>query len=315
MKGRYAAFAVVFVVSVLIGIQAVEVVNANPITSPTIRIISPEPYHGFVYQNTTISLVIRLNLLVVDASGVYSPQITHVAYSLDGQKNNTISAIPKSGTEYDAKDIFGVTKAHFVALLVNATLSKLSDGQHTVNVYSFDINGGVMSTSVKFVVLTTYKIPEVEIVSPINQAYNTSEIPLTCVIRGEYEQLCYAIDSHYNVTILGNTTLDISGLANGCHVIRIYASTAGRCGGQNWTFFNVGSPTNNPTTNPTSPTPSPTPSQSMPTINTGPTLPVELNPSIVYIILTIVIALVAVASISLVYFKKHKPNTELDKKN
>jgi hypothetical protein len=38
-----------------------------------------------------------------------------------------------------------------------------------------------------------------------------------------------------------------------------------------------------------------------------------LNPPIVYIILAVVIVIVAVASISLVYFKKHKPNTELDK--
>ena len=86
-------------------------------------------------------------------------------------------------------------------------------------------------------------------------------------------------------------------------------------------------PPQNPTTSPTSnsnhtlsltqtiyPTPSPTLSQSMPTINTGSTLPVELNPPIVYITLAILIVIVAVASFLLVYFKKHKPNTELDKK-
>jgi hypothetical protein len=78
-------------------------------------------------------------------------------------------------------------------------------------------------------------------------------------------------------------------------------------------------PTNNPTTNPTSnsnnppsptqtnsPTPSPTPSQSMPTINTGPSLPVELNSSIIYIVLAVVIVVVAVVTISLVYFKRRK---------
>jgi hypothetical protein len=53
-------------------------------------------------------------------------------------------------------------------------------------------------------------------------------------------------------------------------------------------------------------TPSSISSQSMPTINTVPKLPVELNPSIVYIMLAIVIVIVAVASISLVYFKKYK---------
>jgi hypothetical protein len=51
---------------------------------------------------------------------------------------------------------------------------------------------------------------------------------------------------------------------------------------------------------------SPTPSQSIPTINTGATLPVELNPSIIYITLAVVIAMVAVVSISLVYFRRRK---------
>jgi hypothetical protein len=44
----------------------------------------------------------------------------------------------------------------------------------------------------------------------------------------------------------------------------------------------------------------------MPTINTGPTLPVELNPSMINIILAIVIVIMTVASISLVYFKKRR---------
>ncbi len=46
--------------------------------------------------------------------------------------------------------------------------------------------------------------------------------------------------------------------------------------------------------------PSPTLAQSIPTINTGDTLPVELNPSI----LAIAIVIVAVASTSLVYFRR-----------
>jgi len=57
---------------------------------------------------------------------------------------------------------------------------------------------------------------------------------------------------------------------------------------------------------PNSLVPTPTSTQSMPTINTGPTLPVELNPPIVYIILAIVIVIFAVALGSLVYFKKRK---------
>jgi hypothetical protein len=54
-------------------------------------------------------------------------------------------------------------------------------------------------------------------------------------------------------------------------------------------------------------TPSPTPSQSIPTINTSSTLPVELNPAIPYIILAVVITIAAIASVLLVFFKRHKP--------
>ncbi len=50
----------------------------------------------------------------------------------------------------------------------------------------------------------------------------------------------------------------------------------------------------------------PTISQNPPTINTGPKTQVGLNHSIVYITLALVIVIVAVASIALVYFKRHE---------
>jgi hypothetical protein len=49
----------------------------------------------------------------------------------------------------------------------------------------------------------------------------------------------------------------------------------------------------------------PTPTQTSPT-NSGSMLPVELNPAIPYIILAVVIAIVAVASVSLVYLKRRR---------
>jgi hypothetical protein len=44
----------------------------------------------------------------------------------------------------------------------------------------------------------------------------------------------------------------------------------------------------------------------MPSNNSGPTLPVALNPSVIYMVLAIVIVIIAVASVSLVYFKRRK---------
>ena len=300
------------IITLVVGIQ-VEVANADPFPPPRsgIGIISPQHYTSYIYQNTTISLTIKLNLLVDDASGGI-PQITHVAYSLDGKENITTLEIPKSGTEYiEPQDLFGLKVAHYVSIVVNAgTLSNLTDGKHTVYAYSFDTKGGVMSTNCTFEVLTTYKIPEVQIVSPQHQAYNTNEIPLTCIIKGDYAQLSYAIDylrTGYNITIQGNTTINIWGLRNGDHELRVYATNPGRYGGSDTIYFTKNYSANDPTTNPTStpsPTPSLTPSQNTSAINTG--LPVELNPSIFYIILAIVIVIVAAASVSLVYIKKRR---------
>jgi hypothetical protein len=318
-KTVYVSTVILF--CLLGGLQVAGISNANPYppAASNMVVISPEPYSSFIYQNTTIQLKIKLDLLVDDASGAI-PQITHVTYSLDGKENITTSAIPKSGREYsEPQDLFGRVFAHYVAIVVNAgTLNNLTDGKHTVYVYSFDTKGGVMSTALPFEVLTTYKIPEVQIISPLHQAYNTNEIPLTCIIKGNYTQLSYAIDylrTGYNITIQGNTTINIWGLRNGDHELRVYATNPGRYGGSDVIFFTKNCNANDPTTNPTStpspeqtipPTPSPTPSQSNPTINAGPTMPVELNPSIIYITLAIVIVIVAVASVSRVYFRRRK---------
>ncbi len=52
-----------------------------------------------------------------------------------------------------------------------------------------------MSDSVTFEVLTSYKIPEVILVYSFRPSHNTNEIPLTFIVHGDYEQLCYSIDA------------------------------------------------------------------------------------------------------------------------
>jgi hypothetical protein len=309
---------IAIVIASVVSTLGVEAVNANPFPMSTMYIGSPQSSTTFIYQNTTIPFTIALNLWKDDTSGTY-PQITRVTYSLDNHENITISEIPKLGTETPQRNIFGTIEGYILTILVKATLTNLLEGKHTLNAYSFDTTGAAMSDSVTFAVLTSYSIPEVTIISPQDQVYRTSEIPLTCAVKGDYEQLYYAIDYRYNVTFSRNTTINIAGLQNGCHTITIHATTPGRYGGSSWTYFIVGTinySLPNPTAYPTNPaplptetinsTPSPTSSQSMPTINTGATLPVELNPSTVYAILAIVIAIVAVASISLVYLKRRK---------
>jgi hypothetical protein len=249
-----------------------EVVTANPFPPrySYINVDSPQLNDSPICPSTTFQFTIELNLLKDDASNTY-PWVTEVTYSLDDQDNVTISDIPRSGREYTVSDTFGGLHqtAHYIAIeAVNATLSDLSEGKHTVDVYAFDIKGGVLSTTAVFEVLTTYQIPEVTLLSPKeDQQYGTSEIPLTFVVDGEYTQLCYAIDylrTGSNVTIKGNTTVNISGLHDGYHEIRVYATTPNRHGGLAAVYFlkNSSAPTPDPAAQPTaSPTPTVEPTE------------------------------------------------------
>jgi hypothetical protein len=328
-KTIYVSTAILF--CLLGGLQVAGISNANPYppAASSMVVISPQSAINFIYQNTSISLIVELDLLVDDTTGA-SPQITHVTYSLDGKENVTTSTIPKSGREYSQPlDLFGRAFAHYVAITVNAgTLDNLSDGKHTVYIYAFDTKGGVMWTGCPFEVLTTYKIPTVEIISPKNQV-TVNEVPLTCIINGSYTQLCYAIDylrTGYNISIQGNTTITIWGLRNGEHELRVYATNPGRYGGSDVIFFTKNCSADDPTTNPTSPpsptltnspTPRPTPTiTSMPPTNeqTPTSEPAQAASDVItsnkaIAVIACVITLLAVSS-SLVYLKKRKKLTK-----
>jgi len=63
--------------------------------------------------------------------------------------------------------------------------------------------------------------PEIKIVSPENQTYNESSVPLVFTVNKPVNWLGYSLDGQDNVTITGNATL--SELANGLHNITVYA--------------------------------------------------------------------------------------------
>jgi N-acetylneuraminic acid mutarotase len=63
--------------------------------------------------------------------------------------------------------------------------------------------------------------PETKIVSPENQTYNESSVPLVFTVNKPVNWTGYSLDGEANVTITGNTTL--SGLSNGLHNITVYA--------------------------------------------------------------------------------------------
>jgi hypothetical protein len=137
MRKKYPLFAVIFAVSILIGIQAVEVVNANPVPwpttpildNPTITIHSPSNNTVYTNGNTTISLTVtnpdswkRGGLIPIPS---YYALVDSVGAYLDGKR--ILLAHNYTVTDYTS-DEWVKDESYFYVPSITAA------GQHMLNV-------------------------------------------------------------------------------------------------------------------------------------------------------------------------------------
>ncbi len=116
------------------------------------------------------------------------------AYSLDGKQNVTVTG--------------------------NRTITELTNGLHNVLVYANDSLGNIgASQTINFTIAVP---PQISILSPLNQTYTDSNVPLTFNVDKPANWLGYSIDEQPNTTLTGNTT--ISELSFGEHNLTIYAN-------------------------------------------------------------------------------------------
>ena len=141
---------------------------------------------------------------------------------------NTNSSIDSMGFTLDEQSNVTIPR--------NTTLyGPISDGTHTLKVYSIFTDILPVSSTINFTVDTT--APNVSILSLQNKAYNTSNIPLVFTVNETTSLITYIVDGKV-YTINGNTTL--TGLQNGDHKIIVYATDeAGNAGASETINFNV----------------------------------------------------------------------------
>jgi hypothetical protein len=177
-------------------------------------------------------------------------------------------------------------------------LENLAEGSHTLRAYSKDAANAQMSASVEFFIDTHYTSP-LSVLSPKNIIYSPSEVSLTFVCResnrfdGEFTRAGYILDGIGSNYIYDNLTL--TGLSIGNHEIHVSVWTDIPSVFSETIYFTVSNQT--PTLTP-SMAPSPSSSQSIDSGNWS-------NPTSLIAIGTM-IAIVAVVSLSLVYFKRRK---------
>lgn len=232
-------------------VQFVDLVSAkfsSPL--PSIEILSPIPAPG-VHSIASIPLQVRVNIPTDEAD------IILIRYSLDGAANLTLTDLTKEAGRYYWTNTEGV----FVqgnAFSAEATLNNLTEGNHTLIVYSHAADSTEMAKTRAFTVDFNYMPPQVPstsspsmtIVSPLPVTYANSSIPVNFganVWLGapEINTLSYSIDGNANVTITdisktgiqnfgsqaGHTyhdkgSLMLNDLSDGNHTLRVYSHDA-----------------------------------------------------------------------------------------
>jgi hypothetical protein len=129
MKTSYAVFAVVFAVSMLIGIQAVEVVDANPVPwlttpnleKPTLTIKTPQNQTTYNLKDIPVNFTVTKpkswkNYMAIPVVG----DINSIDIRLDGNLENDTPFRMKDFTQNQ--------------LTQNLILSQVSSGLHTLNI-------------------------------------------------------------------------------------------------------------------------------------------------------------------------------------
>ena len=198
---------------ILVGVKATKLVEANfyPFGGgpPTVVVSSP---HAAPYIYVTPNL---------DLSFDYNAQknLTQVAsfsYSLDKSANITLlTSKVIDFSEYNSCSVF-------------RPLGNLANGNHTLTVYAyFADESGSSIIDITFTVDTDFIPPEPFIISPLNQTYNTSEVPLIYTIDSKIFRSYYSLDTaNYGfgrIEFTGNTTL--TNLSEGSHTFRLSLET------------------------------------------------------------------------------------------
>jgi hypothetical protein len=179
--------------------QASVYFSVNTANQSQILILSP------LNETYNVDKMIPLEFTVNKTESIVS-----MGYTLDEQANVTI---PRNTTLY----------------------GPLSDGRHTLKVYSIFSDILPVSSTVNFTVDTT--APNVSILSLQDKVYNSSKIPLVFTVNESTSLITYIMDGKV-YTIEGNTTL--TGLQNVDHKLTIYATDeAGNVGASETIDFNV----------------------------------------------------------------------------
>jgi hypothetical protein len=205
---RKSAIVIMFLVIFLSMLPLAQTgsVQVNLPIYPSMYIATPKPYQETIYQNS--SSLIQVYAYTDKLSEL---QCVDIFYSLDDNPNKTLSLSKMESIQERTVDNYAY-----------GTSYNLTFGFHTINAYSTYTNGETLLDSVKFFVNVTSSNPLL-LLSPINATYNSTEVPITCIIDDQLA-LEYSLDGASYIPSASNSTL--TGLSEGPHNLTVRVLSA-----------------------------------------------------------------------------------------
>ena len=193
MKKALITLIIAILVLPIVAFILLEPCEAN-LGVPFIQITSPSNYtteYELINPNSTVMVEVEVRLLQTgnsksNSGEIYfdpqqcSPQLDKIFYTFDGVVNTTL-VLPKTGTQF-----YISSNQKGISLLLHQTMFNVTNGVHTLEAFAIAKNGEVVLDQIIFMVDANFKIPSLKMISPQNQTYSTNEVPLTCIITGEF---------------------------------------------------------------------------------------------------------------------------------
>ena len=164
-----------------------------------------------------------------------------------GTYNMTVSLTDDDGQELNFRAIeIPVGKGSVHRYMINWTLLKENDvgvkvwvDQDGDGVFEHEFFSDMELLASEFEEQTADNVaPSITIISPKNETYATTSVPLIFTLSEPTSWVGYSLDGAENVTITGNTTL--AGLLEGLHYVIVYANgTAGNMGSSDVVYFTI----------------------------------------------------------------------------
>jgi hypothetical protein len=164
-----------------------------------------------------------------------------------GTYNMTVSLTDDDGQELSFRAIeIPVGKGSVHRYMINWTLLKENDvgvkvwvDQDGDGIFEHEFFSDMELLASEFEEQTADNVaPSITIISPKNETYATTSVPLIFTLNEPTSWVGYSLDGAENVTITGNTTL--AGLLEGLHYVIVYANdTAGNMGSSDVVYFTI----------------------------------------------------------------------------